>query len=109
MTAKEIEQLLNKYFDGETSVEDEKRLRDFFLNDEVPEHLKKYSELFRYFEQAGHNEISVEALIEQIPDDTAVSSNKPGRVIYWVSRVAAVFIILTRWFCNRHYLSAKIS
>ncbi len=100
MTAKEIEQLLNKYFDGETSVEDEKQLRDFFLNDEVPEHLKKFADLFRYFEQAGHDEISVEALIEQIPDDTAVSSKKPGRVIYWVTRVAAVFIILIVGFAT---------
>lgn len=100
MTVKEIEQLLNKYFEGATSLEDENRLRDYFLNDEVPEHLKKYTNLFRYFEQAGHDEISVDALIEQIPDEATVSSNKPGRVIYWVTRVAAVFILLIVGFAT---------
>lgn len=94
MTIKEIENLLNKYFDGETSLEEENYLRDYFLNNEVPEHLKKYIDLFAYFETAGHNEILAGDLLDQIPDDDAGASKNTGSVIYWSVRAAAVFIIL---------------
>lgn len=100
MTRKEIENLLNKYFEGETSLEEENRLRDYFLNTEVPDHFKKYTDLFRYFENAGHTEISVDDLLEQIPDEEAGSSKKPGSVIYWIARVAAVLIVLLIGFAS---------
>ena len=36
---KDIETLLNKYFEGETTCEEERRLRRFFAEGLVPEHL----------------------------------------------------------------------
>ena len=41
-----IEELLNKYFDGDTTCEEERELRRFFTQETVPEHLKEYSPLF---------------------------------------------------------------
>lgn len=38
-----IEELLNKYFDGDTTCEEERELRRFFTQETVPEHLKEYS------------------------------------------------------------------
>ena len=46
-----IEELLNKYFEGETSCEEERELRHFFTQGIVPEHLKEYSPLFAFLEQ----------------------------------------------------------
>lgn len=47
----DIEALLNKYFEGETSCEEERRLREFFATGDVPEHLLTYQPLFGYFTQ----------------------------------------------------------
>jgi len=45
---KYIEQLLEEYFNGETSVEEEKILRTFFCQEEIPESLAQYRDLFIY-------------------------------------------------------------
>lgn len=45
---KYIEQLLEAYFNGETTVEEEKILRTFFHQEEIPESMVQYRELFVY-------------------------------------------------------------
>lgn len=50
MDSKQIEQLLEKYWNAETSLEEEKDLHQFFQGNDVPENLKDTSALFRYFE-----------------------------------------------------------
>lgn len=45
---KYIEQLLEEYFNGETTVEEEKILRTFFCQESIPEHLAQYRDLFIY-------------------------------------------------------------
>lgn len=45
---KYIEQLLEAYFNGETTVEEEKILRTFFHQEDVPESLVQYRDLFIY-------------------------------------------------------------
>lgn len=51
MDYKYIDQLLARYWDGETSLEEEQILRSFFSQESVPERLQKYRALFAY-EQA---------------------------------------------------------
>lgn len=46
MDYKYIEQLIDRYFEGETSLEEEHILREFFVQEEVPEHLKQWKPLF---------------------------------------------------------------
>lgn len=48
MDSKYIEQLLERYWQCETSLEDEARLRAFFSGNDVPEHLLRYKDLFVY-------------------------------------------------------------
>ena len=50
MDFKDIEQQLEKYWNCETSLEEEKQLRDYFLRKDIPAQWKDASELFRYFE-----------------------------------------------------------
>ena len=45
MDYKYIEQLIDRYFEGETTLEEERILREFFGGD-VPEHLRKWQPLF---------------------------------------------------------------
>lgn len=48
MDYKYIEQLLERYWDCETSLEEEQILRSFFRQKEVPAHLRRYQHLFAY-------------------------------------------------------------
>lgn len=41
-----IDELLNRYFEGETSCEEERELRRFFTEEQVPESLEMYRPLF---------------------------------------------------------------
>ena len=47
MDSKDIEQLLEKYWMCETSLEEEQQLRDFFRGKAVPESMKEATALFK--------------------------------------------------------------
>lgn len=46
----EIDKLIEKYFDGNTSCEEERALRRFFTHEEVPPRLAIYRPLFVYLD-----------------------------------------------------------
>ena len=48
MDYKYIEQLLDKYFEAQTTLEEEQILRAFFAQEDVPAHLLPYREFFTY-------------------------------------------------------------
>ena len=48
MDSKYIEQLLERYWQCETSLEEEAQLRTFFMEGDVPGHLLRYKDLFVY-------------------------------------------------------------
>ena len=56
MNAQQIEQLLQRYWDAETTVDEERQLRQFFNGNDVPQHLMRYKDLFVYeeFMQQDH-------------------------------------------------------
>lgn len=101
---KRIEELLEKYYAGETSIEEERMLRRFFAGPDVPEHLSAESALFRYFEREGRSALPgnlqerLEGMIE--PRELV----KPSRVIglkhYWIGAAAAVILILVGIFVD---------
>jgi hypothetical protein len=49
MNSREIEELLAKYYEGETSLAEEERLRTFFATETVPPHLASHASLFVFF------------------------------------------------------------
>ena len=57
MDSKDIEQLLEKYWMCETSLEEEQRLHDFFKGKAVPESMKEATALFRFFEAEKNNSL----------------------------------------------------
>ena len=46
----DIQHLIDKYFDGESSAEEEKILRRYFTQEDLPEELKVYAPLFRFLD-----------------------------------------------------------
>lgn len=51
MDSKQLEALLQKYWDCETSLEEEERLREYFRTHDIPEHFKEATLLFGYFDR----------------------------------------------------------
>lgn len=51
MDYNQLEALIKKYWDCETSLEEEERLREWFRTHEVPERFKETASLFSYFDE----------------------------------------------------------
>ena len=55
---KRIEELLERFFDGETSIAEEKELYQFFKRQDLPENLEQYRSVFAYFESGIAEEVN---------------------------------------------------
>ena len=53
MELAKIENLLEKYFEAETSIQEEAILQEYFAKDDVPEHLRQYKEMFNFFSNSS--------------------------------------------------------
>ena len=82
MELAKIEQLLETYFEGQTSLEQEQQLRDFFMQQEVPAHLQVYQPMFAGFRLAEKETADFEI---QLPKEKINS--------FWFYRVAASAVI----------------
>ncbi len=55
-----IQQLIDRYFYCQTTLQEEQILRSFFAGEDVPGHLMQYAELFRYESQAQEESLSTD-------------------------------------------------
>jgi len=58
MDSKKLEELLQKYWDCETSLEEQQQLREYFCSVNVPEQWKETAALFHYFEQQKQKSVN---------------------------------------------------
>lgn len=58
MKPQTIQQLLDKYFEGETSIQEEAQLREYFNQPNVDSRLLHYKPIFQYFEKAEQVQLS---------------------------------------------------
>lgn len=83
-----IEELLNKYFEGETTCEEERQLRQYFAEGMVPEHLEVYRPMFAFFnkKKQEHNATT--------PEPSMRITSFRRRLIYSLSGLAAGLLII---------------
>lgn len=96
----DIEKLLEKYYEGETSLAEEKHLRNFFQQEVIPAHLQQHAEQFRYFANVRNQHPSA-ASINQLANK--LNAPEPGRVISlnsWSLRLAASVALLIIGFAG---------
>ncbi len=86
---KYIEQLLEGYFNGETTIEEEKILRAFFCQDELPEDLLQYRDIFVYQQNETKEDClgadfdaKIMALIEEEKDSTDTAAMPFLKVVF---------------------------
>ncbi len=83
MELSNIEKLLEKYFEGETTISEEKELKVYFTGETVPSHLERYKDLFQYF--------SNESTITATKDLKIKASRTPK--YKWIGVAASIALI----------------
>ncbi|MCE7863703.1 MAG: hypothetical protein DYG99_09195 [Bacteroidetes bacterium CHB5] len=94
MDSKQIHQLLEKYWNCETSLEEERALREYFRG-QVPENLDEVAGLFRYFESQQQKEISSQDFDGQVKQQ--IRQHRPkGKLINlaFALRIAAGLVVV---------------
>jgi hypothetical protein len=101
---RKIQELLEKYYKGDTSLEEEEVLRSFFAQQEGHANLKAEAELFRFFtqERSGGLPGDLEQKLERKIAGVEPGQQKPGLRLryYWISGVAAAVLILAGIFID---------
>lgn len=87
MGSDRIEQLLEKYFEAETTAAEERELRAYFTGGDVAPHLEAYTPMFAFFSEARK-----ERSTRQVP-------LKPRTYTYqWLSIAAAAVLMFGLYF-----------
>ena len=107
MDSKYIEQLLERYWQCETSLEEEAQLRTFFMEGDVPGHLLRYKDLFVYqqLQQEEHlgADFDVRVLAEiEAPVVKARRMTLTARFMPLFKAAAAVVVVLSLGNAMQH-------
>lgn len=110
MDYKNIELLLERYWQCETSLEEESELRDFFSNEDVPAHLLRYKSLFVYQQvqqEVGLSEEFDFRILAQVetPVVKAKRLTLVGRFIPLFKAAAVIALILSLGNIAQHSFS----
>lgn len=84
MELAKIEKLLDAYFEGETTLEDEKILRNYFINENIPTHLVQYKPIFLGLDAAQK---------EGTQKEFTLPESRSKSKLNWISIAAAVLIL----------------
>lgn len=84
MELDKIEILLEKYFEGETTIAEENELKKYFSSSDVAQHLEHYRGMFGYFTAAK----------EQRFEQVIPLKTKTQKKVAWLSIAASVVVLL---------------
>jgi hypothetical protein len=100
MDSKKIEELLNRYWECETSLEEEQQLREYFQGNSIPEQHKETAALFKYFHENKKKSLSDAAFDSAVLAKVNVKKGKVVSLFYNSMRIAAgIAVLLTAtWF-----------
>ena len=98
-----IRKLLDKYWEGESTVQEETQLREFFTSADVPEDLKTFQPLFQFFQLEQDKNLNGafdQRLIQKLKSSEK-RTVKVRTIPYYLMRIAAVGLLLVSiYFVN---------
>ena len=113
MNLHEIEQLIARYFEGETTLSEEQQLREFFRSGNIPEKWKSLEIYFNYIDSERSKSLDEPSFDEKIM--AAIQDGNTSPIfdlhkpwIYWISGVAASILILAAVFIKFDPFSNRI-
>lgn len=117
MNIREIEDLLQKYFDGDTSLDEERRLREFFHQKEIPENLKCHLPLFQWIAGEQQVEITGSGFEERLNQNLRTPLRSAGSITIPVSRgkkiapmlmAASILVLIGLLFSIRFFVNDQV-
>lgn len=106
MKKSELNSLLHKYYNGDTTIEEEKALQAYFSSDDIPEGYEAEKAIFRYYysessltEPAADFENRILSAIDKVENER-ITHNIPVRrmILTSLSIAAGILIIAGIWF-----------
>lgn len=106
MDSKKIEELLNRYWNCETSLEEEAQLREYFQGGNVPLDQKEAAALFQYF-HASRNEPVPEVTLDASRLQGPTPKGKWVQLMGYTLRIAAgiVVLVIATWFIRNEIMT----
>lgn len=97
-----MQELLNKYWNCETTLAEEQQLREYFKGGDIPEEWKETAVLFRYFEENRKKSLSDISFDKEVLDKAHIPA-KQGKVVklfYNSMKIAAglTVVMVATWF-----------
>ena len=92
----QIKQLLEKYYEGNTSLEEDQLLKDYFRNQQVPSELEADKELFLYTSSESRKHLMNTQLKQKLVNwiDQQEPIENKRRMVIWQYRLAGVAAML---------------
>jgi hypothetical protein len=99
METNNIQNLLDRYFEGATTLAEEQKLKEFFAGDQIPQALQEYRPLFVGLKEMQQDQLSAdfEARLLDRLDDRPVAKVRSIRPML-MRIAAAVVLLLGLWF-----------
>ncbi|MBT1703202.1 hypothetical protein [Chryseosolibacter indicus] len=95
MDSKKIEELLNKYWNCETSLEEEQQLREYFKGSDIPQEFKGAANLFQYFNTHKKKTLNDVSFDDEVLEKVRhVPKGRISTLVYNAMRIAAGLAVL---------------
>ena len=91
MELNKIERLLSRYEEGETTLAEEKELRKYFSQEEIPEHLEAYALLFKFQSQQ---------IKTTFTENEPIELERKNYRFAWTSIAAVIIVALGLFYFN---------
>lgn len=105
MDSSKVKQLMQKYWSGETTLEEEQLLKEYFRQTEVPAELSEVAAMFRYFDQTRKNALN-DIAFDRTLIEKVTGRPKAGKIrslVFNSMRIAAgvVVVMAATWFIRK--------
>jgi hypothetical protein len=95
MDSSKINKLLNKYWNCETSLEEEQQLQAYFREGNIPEQFRETAALFRYFDEHKKKTLTDVSFDREVLQKVKASKKaKMATLVYNIMRIAAGIVVL---------------